>query len=290
MSAEDLYPANQWRLRRGLAPHNHRPPRPPNLGLRPMPPAPTDMICLFGLLSPAPSIPPPLPQPNYNHRNMYGHQPQTVIVDIIKSGNMQIEYTLIFNVYRQKHFILKSDSKLYYFASPNEIHKKPDGVIDLTQVTALRKIDHQIFEMRVRNKTSIFTADTTIWKFKCDSMNIRNEWFDCIRLIVSKNKKASYIERKRNEKNKNKDDEWCIVEKKENEIYSNVLEEHKQNDIIPSAPNQPGMSELDENNVDNPEKDGFVPPPAFAPGFNQEGGAVHQYGDEGKPTSQQYYM
>merc|ERR1712228_621448 len=188
---------------------------------------------------------------------MGGHQLQSVNVDIIKSGPMQIEYNVIFKVYRKKYFVVKSDLKLYYFDSVNDSHnKKPDGMIDLLQVTAMRKIENEIFEMRVNNKSNsdfidIFTADTTIWRFKLHSMMARNEWFDCIQLIVSKNK--------------NKKEQWCIVEKKEN-------------DVVPSAPEQPGMS------ADNPENHAFIPPPAFAPGFGKEydeGNSVQQYGDEG---------
>merc|ERR1712228_94639 len=204
---------------------------------------------------------------------MGGHQLQSVNVDIIKSGPMQIEYNVIFKVYRKKYFIVKSDLKLYYFDSANDSHnKKPDGMIDLLQVTAMRKIENEIFEMRVSNKSNsdfidIFTADTTIWRFKLNSMMARNEWFDCIQLIVSQNK--------------NKKEQWCIVEEKEDGIYSNILldEEHKGNDVMPSAPEQSGM-----NVVDNPENDAFIPPPAFAPGFGKEydeGDSVQQYGDEG---------
>ena len=50
---------------------------------------------------------------------------------------------------------IKSDSKLYYYDTPQSIYNKPDGIIDLLQVISLKKLNidkEYLFEMEISNK------------------------------------------------------------------------------------------------------------------------------------------
>eukprot|EP01083_Nonionella_stella_P093424 261822_1 len=208
-----MYPAQQWRNQhrhhdrprcnraqsvRHPHPAYHRPPRPryPRVRRRasmPLVMGPrTGLISLINLFSsvktsvnnansnPLPPRPPSEPQHNYPAfapQNNNPSAPQPLIIDILKSGSLDVEYNVVVKYYRNKYFELKSDSKLYYFASAQDSHKKADGVINLLSIISLKKVNETMFEMEVNNKyeeaTSVdiiklLTPDTTVWRFKCD--------------------------------------------------------------------------------------------------------------------------
>eukprot|EP01084_Bolivina_argentea_P100510 180432_1 len=305
MSVDDMYPANQWRYhhrhnRARSAPrqphhqynrrrHCRRNPLGSRLGMG-APGARLGVIGLMNMFSSS-SINPNRPTPTYSNTqsHTYNQQNKPIIIDIIKKGDMEIEYNILFKYYRKKYFLLKSDSKLYYYSNANAIYSKPDGIIHLIKVISLKKCDNNILELELNNKcdngppvdiTKLLTPDTTIWRLKCNQKGIRNDWFDCIRCFVSQNKNVVYIEReKQNDNNESKcnDDEWCIIDKKDNELDLGVTQPDIHND---------------KNKCDE-----YIAPPAYAPGYDQNGnlrgdiegnynGNGDEYGDEGKITVQ----
>mmetsp|Transcript_48782 Transcript_48782/g.77969 ORF Transcript_48782/g.77969 Transcript_48782/m.77969 type:complete len:370 (+) Transcript_48782:26-1135(+) len=234
------------------------------------------------------------------------HHANPVIVDVIKQGYLEIEYHILIKVYRKKWFVLKSDFKLYYFDSPQQVRGKPDGVINLLHVTALKKLPDNMLELEVSNKMesgtpvdlkNLITPDTTHWKLKCQSVTERNDWFDCIECFVSQNKAITYIEREQrppaaqqNEQVEENKEDWCVVEKKEDGgIFSKILpkwnvDDGDDLDLEATAPEEPGMyhPSYDDNGND---VNGNERPPAYAPGYVQEYGPPD---DENQANSNLY--
>ena len=204
--------------------------------------------------------------PNYPAARVAQSAPKVVIVDILKEGFLEIEYTFIMTYYKKRYFVLKSNLKLEYYDSPQTTHRKPSGVIDLRQCQCLRKEDGGIFSIEINNHSNagavdlkkLFSAEVTEWRFKCDgseteSAQKRNEWFAVISSLISSDgqKPITYIERKSGD--------------------------NKKDVLQPSAPPEPavvaepgGGPQVYDNNNGN--------------AFNSEN--ENQYADEGQVTNQ----
>ena len=73
---------------------------------------------------------------------------------------------------------------------------KWDNYINLLKIISIKKIDKNLIEIQINNKSDnsspnlsdILTKDVTKWILKFEPINLRNEWFDSINFFISASK------------------------------------------------------------------------------------------------------
>eukprot|EP01084_Bolivina_argentea_P020575 38250_1 len=108
-------------------------------------------------------------------------------VDNVKMGEIQVEESVMFNVfkyYNDIYCILQDNKIMKYYRNRNDYYLSQrnknrmvgiKGCINLSKSFKIKKIENSIFEIGVN-----VDAKTKIWKFKCKNENERNEWYDII--------------------------------------------------------------------------------------------------------------
>lgn len=179
-------------------------------------------------------------------------------MSVIKEGFMEIEYSAIITYYRRKYFMLKSNDFLCYFSSSNGTHKQLEGVIDLKQVISIKKCGQYMFEMKIDNHAEhgLFSPRTINWRFNCLLSDQRNDWFDCIQRLVSKNKKPVHAQR--NGAEKPEEDDWCVVEEKRDSRDLAMSSPVAPQEISDHIDNSNAGDEEDASNHQNDEQEGVV--------------------------------
>lgn len=143
------------------------------------------------------SVPPKEPpmHEQFEFRNMmlFGagqkKKSQNKEINTMKLGEIEIEESSMFNIFKsftKIYCVLTDDKMITYFRNKNDyylnmrhgLNNNVKGFINLSQKFKIEKINDNIFAISIGNN-----KEDKIFKFKCGSKKVRDEWYDIINNI-----------------------------------------------------------------------------------------------------------